>query len=366
VELLAFSDSPPAWDGSYPFLVISPVDLASDPIKWKSSISLIKPTLHHDAPVNEFQVDLHSGMFILRQTDLFVADVMPLSLTRTYRVWSGHFRAFGAGANHPYDICPTGSRRPYTYMNLILEDDRAIHFRRVSKGNNYDDAVFRHEETSSEFYGAMDSWNGDGWTLNFRDGSRYLFPEAYYAKNLAQGAATEMRDAGGHRIQLKRDGRRNLQQLISPSGRTITFKYDDADRIVEAADNNGNVRHYDYDSSGHLHTVSDASRPLYRFEYEPTLQAKGYDPFLMTAIFDHRGKRLLQNVYNDSDGGRVSEQRLANGETYRYRYIFVKNEIVETILDGPMGERRFFFHQGILSKEEWGDEERTRDHLYRK
>ena len=49
-------------------------------------------------------------------------------------------------------IWPTGSRFPYTYIDLNLEEGRQMHFRRVSKGSGYADAVFRHEETSSEFY----------------------------------------------------------------------------------------------------------------------------------------------------------------------------------------------------------------------
>ncbi len=354
VELLPFTGSAPAWNGSYLFLTISPVDSDSDRAEFKSSILLIKPTIRHDSPINEFQVDLHLGMFVLRQTDLFVSDVMPLALTRTYRGWDydkGE-REFGAGANHPYDICPTMTRFPYTYMDLVLEDFRQIHFPRVSKGTGYADAVFRHTDTSSEFYGAQMAWNGNGWTLDFRDGRRFLFPEAYYAKTFAQGAPLEMQDGEGHRIQFKRDQQRRLEQLTAPSGHTITFKYDEADRIVEAIDDAGNLRKYSYDLTGHLESVSDASRLVYRFEYAPLLHLAGYDPYLMTAVFDGRGKMLLRNIYNDSDGGRVSEQRLANGDVYRYAYIFVKQEIVETIVDGPMGKSKFFFKHGIFTKEE--------------
>jgi len=354
VELLPFADLPPAWNGSYPYLVISPVDLATDPVKFRSSILLIKPTVRHDSPINEFQVDLHSGMFVLRQTDLFIPDVMPLSLTRTYKGWDfdSRARAFGAGTNHPYDICPTGTRFPYTYMDLNLEDGRQIHFPRISKGTGYADAVFRHGQTSSEFYGAQIAWNGDGWTLKLRDGRRWLFPEAYYSKTFAQGAAFEMQAADGHRIQLKRDKQRKLEQLISPSGHTITFEYDGADRIIEATDDAGNVRKYSYDSSDHLETVADAAHVLYRFEYAPLLHLAGYDPYLMTAVVDGRGKVLLQNIYSGSDGGRISEQRLANGDVYRYEYIFVKQEIVETIVSNPTGRRKFFFQRGIFTKEE--------------
>jgi YD repeat-containing protein len=342
VELLPFTDSPPAWNGSYPYLVISPVDLDSDHVKFKSSIALIKPTVRHDSPVNEFQVDLHSGMFVLRQTDFFIPEVMPLSLTRTYRPWDSQRRAFGPGTNHPYDICPTMTRFPYTYVDLNLEDGRQIHFARISKGTGYADAVFRHDKTSSEFYGAQIAWNGDGWTLDFRDGRRFLFPEAYHGKTFAHGAPYEMRETGGQRILLKRDKRRNLENLISPSGHTITFKYDEADRIIEAVDDAGDIRKYAYDSSGYLATVSDASHLLYRFEYKLFHYAT-YDWPLMTAVINGGGRVLLQNIYKDTDRGMISEQRLANGDVYRYGYLLVKDVVVETIVDGPTGRRKFFF-----------------------
>ncbi len=303
-------------------------------------------------PVNVFQVDLHSGMFLLRQTDLFIPDITPLSLTRTYRVWDFHVRAFGPGTNHPYDICPTGTKFPYTYMDLNLEDGRQIHLPRISKGTGYADAAFRHEETSSEFYGAQIAWNGDGWTMNFRDGRRFRFPDSYQATTYAQGAPLEMRDAAGNLTQLKRDQKRNLERLISPSGHTITFKYDQANRIIEAADDAGNIRKYSYGFNGHLETVADASHVLYRFEYAPLLDSPGYDPYLMTTITDGNWRVLLRNTYRDRS--RISEQRLANGEVYRYEYVFdEKHEIVETIVTLPSGgKRKFPFTHGIPTKDE--------------
>jgi len=348
VELLPFTDSPPAWNGSYPYVVISHV-AGSSPIKFTSSISLIQPTVRHDAPVNDFLVNLQTGRFVLRQTDLFIPDVMPLSLTRTYIAWDSHSRAFGVGGNHPYDVCPTGTRNPYTYMEFKLEGDRWLDLRRISKGTGFADAVFRHEETASEFYGAQTGWNGNGWTMTFRDGRKFYFPEAYYAKNLAQGAATEMVDAAGHRIQLKRSRVRNLEELISPSGHTITFKYDAADRIVEAQDDTEHIRKYSYSPSGHVETVSDGSGVLYRFEYAPLINLPGDDQWLLTAVLDGNWNILLRNKYW---WGRVSEQDLADGEVFRYEYQLKGREVLQTTVTMPLGEKKVFsFRDGILVEE---------------
>ncbi len=345
VELLPFSETPPRWDGSDPYLVISAI-AGSSPLRYNTAISLIQPTAKHDSPVNDFLVDLHTGRFILRHTDLFVPDVMPLSLTRTYISWDDHSRAFGIGGNHPYDICPTGPHFPYSRMELFLEGDQSLEFRRISKGVGYADAVFRHEETSSEFFGSQIAWNGDGWTMNFPDGRKFLFPDAYKATTFAQGAPTEMLDASGHKIELKRDGIRNLQELISPSLRTIAFKYDHADRIIEAKDSAGNFRSYGYDSSGHVATVSDQDRVLYRFEYRRLMNERGYDPWLLADILDGDWHPILTNKYL---WGRVSEQRLADGKLFRYKYRLRDREVIDCTVTLPTGENKTFsFRDGIL------------------
>ena len=345
VELLPYSDTPPAWDGSYPYVVISSVS-GSNPARFKTSISRMQPTVRHDSPVNEFDVDLHTGRFILRQTDLLVTDVMPLNLVRTYIVWDYHSRAFGIGGNHPYDIAPTGTRHPYTYQDLNLEDGYQVHMPRISKGESFENAVFRHSDTSSEFFGAQDAWNGNGWTFTFPDGRKFYFPEAYNAKNLAQCAASEMDDAEGHRIQLKRNQVRNLEELISPSGHTIRFQYDTADRIVEADDDAGHIRKYSYDHSGHVETVSDSTRVLYRFEYSPLLRQAGFDPWLLTAVLDGNWNILLHNKYL---WGRVSEQRLADGEVISYEYQMKGSAVVQTTVTLPSrAKRTFSFRDGIL------------------
>ena len=328
-------------------LVVSSTPGSPKP-KLDAAIRRVKPSVRHDSPVDEFQVDLQTGMFILRQTDLFVPDSMPLSLTRTYRVWDWGTRAFGVGSSHPYDICPTGKRSSYTYMDLNLEDGRRFHFPRVSSGTGYADVVYRHDETSSEFYGAQIAWDGNGWTLDFADHRKFIFPESSHIKNFAQAAAIEMRDEKGNRILLKRDKVRNLAELVSPAGRSITFKYDGADRIIEAQDAAGNIRKYSYGANEHLETVSDGAHVLYRFEYERFPQPPGHDPYVMTSVSNGRGTELLRNWYGSN--ARVVKQKLADGRVYEYDYLFDRSyDVVETTVTFPNGtKKRFFFNQGKL------------------
>ena len=167
---------------------------------------------------------------------------VPLDRAYTSDDWGspGHLHAFGFNSSHQFDDAPTGSRFPYTYMTLRLEDGDFLYFPRISGGTGFADAVYMHTETSTSLYQATIAWSGDGWTLRTADGSEMRFPEAYAAKNLAQGAAFEILDGKGNRLELRRDSSRNLREILTPSGRWIRFVYDADSRIVQASDDRSN------------------------------------------------------------------------------------------------------------------------------
>jgi YD repeat-containing protein len=198
-------------------------------------------------PVDRFEADLRYGHFILRQSDLYINDIFEVPLTRSYN--SGDYlhrnrvHAFGKNTNHPFDVAPIGSRFPYTYQMIVLEDGDFIFLPRVSEGTRFEDAVYQHTETSTRFYKAVTAWNGDGWTTWMTDGSLIIFPEAYYSTNAAQGAAVEMRDAQGNTLKLLRDGKRNLLEIRTPNQHSIKFTYDELSRITRAQDDQGNGQH---------------------------------------------------------------------------------------------------------------------------
>jgi hypothetical protein len=198
----------PRFDGDFP-CVFAQADTA-EIVPQLGSCAM--PTTHGDS-VDRFEADLRYGNFILRETDLFLEDVFKVPLTRTYvsNEWVDRnpVHAFGRNSNHPYDIAPIGTRNPYTYQMIVLEDGDFLYFDRISKGTGYADSVFQHTETSTRFYKAIQSWNGKGWTTRLADGSEIRFPESYNAKNLAQGAPTEMIDANGNHLVLRRDPQRN-------------------------------------------------------------------------------------------------------------------------------------------------------------
>ncbi len=67
-------------------------------------------------------VDLGTGLFVMRKTDLVLPDLLPIVLTRTYRPGDGQSRAFGLGMSHAYDLFLVGDINPYTYLDLFLPD----------------------------------------------------------------------------------------------------------------------------------------------------------------------------------------------------------------------------------------------------
>jgi YD repeat-containing protein len=271
-------------------------------------------------PVDRFETDLRRGKFILRQTDLSVSEAgFDIPLTRTYASddWVPHNKshAFGLNANHPYDIAPLGTRNPYTEQFLVLEDGDFLFFPRVSKGTGYSDAIYRQSETGSTFYKAIQRWDGDGWLMQLQDGSTIHFPESYSARNLAQGAATEMTDAAGNKIQLIRNPQRDLLQIQGPSGASIHLSYDNHDRIVRAEDDHGAWTTYAYDSAGFLAAVthSDGSARYYFYE-------EGQ----MTFVRDEQNRLLLHNFY-DARTHWLQMQEFANGDVIQFRYEMSRN-----------------------------------------
>lgn len=303
---------PPHWDGNFPcvYAVASPT---SAPLVGSCVTPL--PMSKGRTPVDRFEVDLRRGKFIMRQTDVSISEAgFDIPLTRTYTSddWlpTNKSHAFGMNANHPYDIAPLGTRNPYTEQYIVLEDGDFLYFPRVSKGTGYSDAVYLQSEMGNSFYKAVQRWDGTGWLTQLPDGAMIHFPESYSARNLAQGAPTEMTDSAGNKIELVRNRKRNLEEIRGSDGASIKLIYDDHDRIVHADDGHGRWSNYKYDSSGFLTDVvhSDGTARYYFYE-------RG----LLTFIRDEQERLLLHNFY-DNNSRWLTRQQYGNGDTIQYRY----------------------------------------------
>jgi YD repeat-containing protein len=311
-------------DGSYPCLRVTKAKNAGSKAA-DVKVTKCVPGVYLDKDVDEIEVDLRIGTVIMRTTDLFLPGTIPLAATRCYRSWENLTMSFGRNATLSWDLFPSGSRQPYTYMDINTCDGNQLHFNRISKGTGYADAVYEHRATATAFLGSRFSWNGNGWDLKSRDGAIYVFPESYYAKKPVDGALTKFRDAQGQTVKMERSDRRTLKRITSPDGQSITFEHDSADRIFQAEDNQKRKVSYLYDHGGRLVEVRGL-HAVRSFDYESTYLTK----------VEENGQWLLEIDYDRR--GRINDLKLPDGRRYRFSYEYDRADakrIVKSILTLP-------------------------------
>ena len=320
-------DTPAPGTGRYPCFLARPFTTPTrDGVA--AEIGECLPDMHIERETNVVEVDLRSGALMTRETDLFVADTIPLALTRCYRLWDYHVRAFGIGGNHSFDLMPVGSRQPYTYIDLVFADGNRVHLDRISQGSGYADAVYEHRSTATRFRNARFAWNGNGWNLTLTDGSLYRFPEAYAATRGAEAALIGIRDATGREVRFDRDRRRNLRRLTGPGGQYLAFEHDAGDRVTELSDDRGRVVKYTYDAGGRLASVTTADRRVIRYAYQHTN---------LVSVHDAEGRLLLGVEYALE---RVSRIRIADGSEWKFSFVFADdrpNDAIEILITAPSG-----------------------------
>jgi RHS repeat-associated protein len=293
-------------------------------------------------------VDLATGLFVYRKTDLALQDVIPIALTRTYRQSDSTSRAFGVGATHDYDIFLVGDHdsQGYTYQDLILPDGGRVHFTRISpctgQGGfcNFSDAVYEHTTSGTDFYGARIAWTG-GWTLTKKNGTVYTFPDSDNSNQSQAAAIVTMHDRHGNSVTFTRTGN-NLTQITSPNGHWIKLTYDSSNRVIQAQDNINRTVNYSYNANGNLTQVTDASGGVTNYTYDSLGE--------LLSIQDPRGLFFLNNQYDGN--GRVVRQTQADQTAFQFNYSTdpVTGAITETDVTDPAGNvKRVTFVNGYTA-----------------
>ena len=269
-------------------------------------------------------VKLSSGLFVYTKTDLVLPDVIPLSLTRTYRQNDSWSRPFGIGTSDPYEMFIGGNGDSFggtPYVDLVLPDGSRIHFTGVGPGPNY--TSYLSSAAGTPWYGAIissasaminpNNYPLPGlWHLQTKDGTIYSFPESDGLIIPACQALVGITDRYGNQVTITRSARPacTISKISSPNGRYITFTYDSSNRITSATDNIGRVVQYTYDGSGRLATVTDANNGLWTYAYDSSNR--------MLTITDPRQITYLTNQYDAV--GRVILQTQADGSTYQFAW----------------------------------------------
>ena len=266
-------------------------------------------------------IDPSTGLFVMHKTDLYLPDVLPLSLTRTYNSGDNLARSFGRGMVNPYAMF-LWSAHQYTEADLILPEGTMIHYVRTSSGTGFTDAIFTHTTSPTRFYQSTLAWNGHGWDLTLTDGTVYEFGE------LAPLQA--IRDRYGNQVTVAHASGQagNVTQVTSPNGRFISFTYDGSDRITQVLDNIGRTVAYTYDGNGNLATVTDPESNVTTYTYDGSNR--------LLTIEDGRGITYLANQYTS---GRVTQQTLADpSAVYSFSYtVDGSGNVTQTDVTDPRG-----------------------------
>ena len=274
-------------------------------------------------------VDLSTGIFVHRKTDLYVDGAIPIALTRTYRSGDSGARPFGIGSSHPYQIFLSATA-PYQEASLILADGSAIRYVRTSPGTDFLGAVFEHVGTPTAFYGSTLTGRRSGTSrpptarcissAPTRRSSGSTITSTAWCK--CSGTASPIGPETGV-----------VTRVISPSNLTpndrwIIFAYDALERIVQTRDTLGRIIAYSYDAAGRLASVTDAEGGITRYTYDGQHR--------MLTIRDPRGTVSLTNEYDAA--GRVVRQTLADLTEYRFAYsLDPSGKVVRTDVTDPRG-----------------------------
>jgi RHS repeat-associated protein len=274
-------------------------------------------------------VDLATGLFIKDDVDLYLPDVIPLVLKRTYRNNDDGVRAFGVGTQHPYDMW-FDNQVAFQEADLILPDATRIHYVRTSPGVGLGDAVFEHTTTPTAFYGSRVAYNGNGWDLTMKDGTVFVFA--------LEAPLQSIRDRFGNTVTITRTGGvlGNIARITSPNGRYIEFTYDTSNRITQATDSADRTVTYTYDTAGTLSTVTDVKGGVTEYTYDAAHR-------LLTAE-NARNIVYLENEYDTA--GRVVRQTQADDGEYEFGYTLNgSGQITQTDITNPRGfVRRVVFN----------------------
>lgn len=285
-------------------------------------------------------VDCSTGLFLHERTDVTLADVLPISLTRTYRPGDTVVRPFGIGTSHNFSMYLSGD---FTTPKLILPDGSQLVFTLVSSVGHLGN-VWQHTGSPTRFYGArledfsdgtVYGFPGYGFKLTLKDGTRYFFSN--YSGNTLIGIV----DRYGNRLDFTRSGGQILR-ITTQNGRYADFTYDASSRITQVKDFAARTWIYSYNAAGYL---AKATYPDSTFE-EYTYDASGR----MLTVKDRRGNIMVTNQYDAN--GRVVKQTLADGGIFLFAYTVDANgKVTQTDVTDPRGiiERKVFNANGYIA-----------------
>ncbi len=273
-------------------------------------------------------VDLVTGRFTVRKTDLVLPGRLPVTIERTYRSENPRAGLLGIGWNlTPYESLITTNPNG-TGLLLILADQSSYLFTPLPGTTS------QLQNTQEPFLrGALLTFAGANLSLRFKDGTVQRFDRIGGFQNLWGLAA--LTDRSGNTVTITRPtgvtaGTLGLRitSLTEPAGRVLLFTYDGLGRIEFITDPQlGRQVRYEYDPQGRISAVTDPAGGITRYTYDSSHR--------ILSITDPRGITFITNVYDAQ--GRVIRQTQADGGAWTFAYQLAGTAVIGTTVTDPRG-----------------------------
>lgn len=292
-------------------------------------------------------IDLKTGEFLHSEADLAIADIVPLTIERSYRPNDMKRREFGIGTSWNWGYTLNRPGTDYSVLELIQPNGTAIRFDRIS-GTGVQ-GVWRQAGSNTQFGGATlstvyDSDPTQPWGRAFRlrlsDGSQMQFSSWNDIR------LRWIEDRYGNRTTLVYDAG-EVRRIVSPSGRSLTLEYDGNNRVQTIVDHTGRRWSYAYDANGLLKDVIYPDNKAKHYAYQVRLQGAALEQHRIESIVDRRGNRVLLNEFEVVAGrstGRVIRQTLADDSKVEIDYGHIDNGVAGTLVTEADGSKhRYVF-----------------------
>ncbi len=287
-------------------------------------------------------IDLQSGLFTFAERDMYVADVIPIDFTRTYRFnpYNGiqknvaHISgSFGSDTSNPYEsyltFDPAG-----TEIRMVMGDGSIVSFDNPAGSNSsqypypYDALVYQNSVDQGSYrsaYITKDAQNST-FVVTFKDGRHWAY-SAFSARLIW------LEDRLGNRMTFARPNvNAYVSQVFSPNGRFVNVGYNSSGLINSLTDNLGRSFTYTYVQGGSYNDLQIVTDPNGK-----TRQYVWDNQDFMTQVIDPNGTTVVKNTLESGstgymptggnttltaywESGRVLSQQLADGSTFSYSY----------------------------------------------
>lgn len=274
-------------------------------------------------------VNLANGSYTFSMRDLSIPAVKSrFTLERRYFSNSNYEGTFGIGWHHSFDI--------KVYFSNSF--DWSVQY---PDGHNEHFVPYKNGETRSLYPGNFDSlyYTASGgtitlFTLQKKDGTKWYFD--------GNGLITSIVDLNNNAAAFNYSSGR-LTGIILPGGRQIQFSYNGFNKVSSVSDNSGRTVYYYYDPTGHYLDSTRIGNSTTSFKY---------GPYGMTEVYDPRGNKIVQNLYNTQ--AQVYEQYNADNKKTTFQYD-VPAPGQTTIID-PLNNSKVVKHDSKLRCIEVKDE----------